>query len=96
MCTVSMIMDHYHDKWEDKLKWQPMPWLPTTIWPAPSPPVIPAITKEEIDEFHKLLDRARKYDIEHGEPDCELQSKKDKLKELAAQLGVDITFPGEQ
>lgn len=88
MCAVSMIMDHYWDKW-------PKP-NPTPHWPQPNPlqPYIPPNlpTAEEIEEFRKLLERARKYDKDNNEPDCELQEKKDRLKKLADELGIKIDF----
>lgn len=93
MCTVSMIMDHYYDKWYPLLP--PTSPLPTPLTPLPVPvpvPVVPLITPEEIEEFRKLLDRAREYDRKNNEPDCELYEKKQRLRELAKELGVEIAF----
>ena len=91
MCVYSMVTDHY---WE---KWNKPPYIPIT--PAvPVPPVmvpqiiVPQISQEEIDEFRKLLERAREYDKKHGEPDCELEEKKKRVRELAESLGVKIDF----
>ena len=103
MCVVSMIMDHFNDKWNNPpykpwIEPNPQPWP----WPLPQPyitpkPKIPGIlSDEEISEFRKLLERARKYDKEHHEPNCELESKKEKLKKLAKELGVDISFEVEK
>jgi len=84
MCVVSMIMDHYNDEWHRKY---PSPWdTPKPIqWPN-----LP--TQEEIDELRRLLERAREYDRRNNEPDCELEEKRQKLKELADSLGVKIDF----
>lgn len=84
MCTVSMIMDHYQDRWSDRrgLTLQEPQWVSS----------VPQITQEEVEEFHRLLDRARKYDKERGEPDCELEEKRQKLLKLAGELGVEISF----
>lgn len=85
MCVVSMIYDHYYDKfreWNDRL-------TPPTYLLAPMP------TQAEIDEFRKLLDRAREYDRKHNQPDCELEEKKQKLLKLAKDLGIDISFVNE-
>lgn len=84
MCVVSMVMDHYRERWEP-LRRQ---------WPTftPNTNTEPAISDEEIREFRKLLDRARKYDKENGEPDCELDEKKAALKAIADKLGIDISF----
>lgn len=105
MCTVSMIMDHYGDKWRPLVPVQPwvQPWPVQPIQPqqpnmtpediarifAPKPP---AVSPEEIAEFRRLLDRAREYDKRNHEPDCELAEKRDALKVIAAALGVDISF----
>lgn len=84
MCTVSMIGDHYREKY---------PWAT----PAPAPFVIPTITRAEfdalrrdVDELKLLLLRAKRYDAEHGEPDCELDEKMSVLRRLAEFVGVDL------
>lgn len=86
MCSVSMIMDHFYDKWR---KYEPLhqPTPPSVLLP-----VVPSITPEEILEFRKLLDRAREYDRQHGQPDCGLDEKRQRLKDLAKELGVEIEF----
>jgi hypothetical protein len=84
MCVVSMIMDHYTEKWHQRL-----PNIYPTEFPVITPP---AITSEEIAEFKRLLERAREYDNKNNEPDCELQEKRDTIKKLAKQLGVEIEF----
>ena len=84
MCVVSMVMDHYHDKWRPLVP-QPLPY-PYPV-PAPSP-----ITPAEVEEFRKLLERAREYDRKNNEPDCELEEKRKKVKDLADALGVKVDF----
>ena len=84
MCCMSMVMDWQGDNWRrrlDDLKTQP-------FWP----PLTPQITPAEVEEFRDLLERARKYDAEHQQPDCELESKRERLRDLAKELGVEITF----
>lgn len=95
MCVVSMVMDHYWDKW----RYIQIPEAPAYPWPvlAPVPapvwaPVTPPISPAEVDEFRKLLERAREYDRKNNEPDCELEEKRQRLKKLAEELGVDISF----
>ena len=81
MCIVSMIMDHYSDKWRQ--------------YQIPGPSFIieqPQITKAELDEFRQLLERAREYDRKHNQPDCELEEKRQRVKDLAKELGVEIEF----
>ena len=51
-----------------------------------------AATRDEIEEFRKLLERAREYDRRNGEPDCELDEKRQAILAIAKQLGVEISF----
>ena len=88
MCVVSMIFDHYHDKWKKYMPYTPSLPLPYVFEPYTSSP----ITYEEIAEFRKLLERAREYDKKNNQPDCELEEKRNKLKKLAEELGVEIDF----
>jgi hypothetical protein len=86
MCVVSMIYDHYDDRWRrhlDDLAKQPV-YVPIQIQPA--------ISQEEIAEFRRLLERAREYDKRTGQPDCEMEDKREKLRKLAEELGVKIDF----
>lgn len=89
MCVTSMVMDHYWDKWKPQPVWpQPAPiWIEHIPPPAP-----PTITKEEIEEFRRLLERAREYDRRNNEPECELDEKKQRIQKLADELGVKIDF----
>lgn len=80
MCVVSMIRDHYYDKWLPLQQ-------PTWTWSLPPP-----ITAEEIAEFRRLLERAREYDKKTGQPDSELAEKRKKVAALAESLGVRIAF----
>lgn len=91
MCVVSMVMDHYGDKWNKRLNeqgpFQDLPtWTPSVVLPSQS----------EIDEFRSLLQRAREYDKRHNEPNCELAEKKAKILDLAKQLGVDVSFVNQE
>lgn len=88
MCTYSMIVDHYRERWTPLVPQVPM-WPPP---PVPSIAIQPQISQEELDEFRRLLQRAREYDRKHNQPDCDLEEKKAALKTLAQQLGVDISF----
>lgn len=89
MCVVSVIMDHYYDEWNKK---KMVPWENPNRTPPVYPGPSPYITPEEINGFRILLERARKYDQEHNQPDCELESKRKKLLDLAKELGVEIAF----
>jgi hypothetical protein len=67
-----------------------MPYVQPQISVTPIQLQVP--TKEEIDEFYRLLEKARQWDIEHGEPDCGTEEKRQRLKELADELGIEINF----
>jgi len=83
MCVVSMVMSHYDDEWTRRLMQNTSPLLPQ---------VVPTVTQQEVDEFRRLLERAREYDRKHNEPDCELEEKRERLRKLAAELGVTVAF----
>lgn len=86
MCVVSAVFDRYYDRWNPN----PLPPFPGTDRTITFTPTFP--TAEEIAEFRDLLEKARKWDIEHGEPDCEMEEKRKKLLDLADELGVEIDF----
>lgn len=90
MCVVSMVMDHYADKWVPSVP-IPNPWMPHNL-PVPLPPAPKPITQDEVDEFRRLLERAREYDKRNNEPDCELEEKKDKVRKIAELLGLKVDF----
>jgi P2-related tail formation protein len=87
MCVMSLVVDHYYDKWQQQ------PTVPPLTYPSVITINQPQIPQADIDEFYKLLEKAREYDRKHNQPDCELQSKKDRLTALAKELGVEINFP---
>jgi hypothetical protein len=93
MCTVSMIMDDWRDRFN------PPGCVPNTTGGSPTytfwPPAGP--TKEEFDalkaevqRMKKLLIAAKIYDEESGQPDCENADKIALFRQLAKLLGVDI------
>lgn len=94
MCVVSMIGDHYHDKWKEYV---------------PQPPIItpniieqqivfkPLVTqeeflklKEEVLEMKELLKKAIAYDERNNEPHCEIEEKIATLKKIAEMVGVSL------
>jgi hypothetical protein len=95
VCTVSMIGDHYRDKWT-------YPVTPTPLQPLRqvSPTYVlnvSPVTREEFDalkrdveEMKALLKRAKDYDARNGEPDCEMDEKMDLLRKVAKLVGVSL------
>lgn len=104
MCVVSMVGDHYADKWRDKIwveKEQPFRIYPIDIYPATKKPdgCVPLVPvsreefdqlKRDVEEMKALLKRAKKYDEENNEPDCEIEQKMELLRRVAEAVGVDL------
>lgn len=95
MCVVSNTIDYHRDWWPDKDPYKGWPKKTT----APDPIFIPVTsppqpytgpTKEQFEEFLKLLRAAKLYDNATGQPDCEMDEKKKLVKELAERLGVPL------
>lgn len=65
MCVVSMITDHYRDRWPV------VPLLPYP--PQPAPYIVPqiTITRAQWDEYIELKRKAAEYDARTGQPHCE-------------------------
>ena len=88
MCVVSMVMDHYFERWD----------LPV---PGPGPaldfsflsPVNREefeILKREVEDLKGLLKAAKKYDRENNQPDCEVEEKVVLLRKIAEAVGIDL------
>lgn len=98
MCVVSMVGDHFRDRWSDPIRW------PVSSYPFPQVPAFPdvvsvhrTVTRQEFDELKRqvlemkeLLERAVKYDAANGEPGCEIDEKMDLLRRVAKLVGVDL------
>lgn len=89
MCTVSMVGDHYRDLWSPRFP----DW--TTPGTVRLPPDISRQEfddlKRQVDEMAKLLRRAKIYDRENDEPDCEIDEKMELLRKVAELVGVDLS-----
>lgn len=87
MCVVSMIGDHYSEKWRE-------------VWPQVTTPTFQfelAVTRAEFDalkrdveECKALLRRAKQYDKDNDEPDCEIEEKMELIRRVAKAVGVDL------
>lgn len=110
MCVVSMIGDHYKEKFK--------PYEPYIVpaYPAyePSTPLTPGdfpaypqvqpqyvfypdfsrkeieALREEVKEMKELLKKAKKYDKDNDEPNCEMEDKVALLKKIAKAVDVDL------
>jgi hypothetical protein len=84
MCVVSMIGDHFTDKWSSPSYSQTFSAL-TFV----SQPEFDAL-KKEVEEMKQLLIKAKIYDEKNHEPNCEMEDKIAKLREIAKLVGVDL------
>lgn len=90
MCVVSMVMDHYKDtipQWPQKPSITIQPFtidFTLEAWKAD--------IERRLEEMKKLIKSAKEYDKKNNEPDCELDSKRQALKKLAGEIGIEISF----
>jgi hypothetical protein len=84
MCVVSMIGDHFHDKWNQppyNQYWQDLSKITRQEFDA---------LKKEVEEMKELLKKAKLYDEKNNEPNCEIEEKIKTLKKIAELMGVDL------
>lgn len=97
MCVVSMVGDHFNDKWKDPLN----PYYPQiqkiTNDSIDFESLLKTVTrsefdalKKEVEEMKKLLERALEYDKRNNEPNCEMEEKVALLKKVAEAVGVNL------
>jgi hypothetical protein len=65
------------------------PYNPGGIGGSPQPYNGP--TKEQFEEFLKLMRQARKFDEAMGHPNCEQREKLEWMKGIAEYLGCDVS-----
>lgn len=90
MCTVSMVGDHYTDKWRNRGWFTGEPQFPLPIPDGPSRKEFDAL-KKEVEDMRDLLKRAKEYDERTGQPNCEIDEKVALLKRVAELVGVDLS-----
>lgn len=88
-----MVSDHYDDYYRQKPYIQPQPSTGTPINFSLSP----SVTREEFEELKRevthmkeLLKAAKIYDEKNNEPDCEIEEKIGRLREIAKLVGIDL------
>ena len=92
MCVVSMVYDHFKDKFPPTIDPIPMPYIQPL-----SPQITQTITyqpdltelKQLIKEFREAIAAAKKVDKLTGQPDCEDPAKA-KLEERVVALEKEI------
>lgn len=92
MCVTSFVGDVYRDRWIERYP-QTIPQVTTTgtfVYTGIGREEFDAL-KREVEEMKELLIAAKRYDEEHGEPDCEMDDKVALLKRVADAVGVDLS-----
>ena len=90
MCVVSMIGDHYGDKfkpWEPFIN--PLPPSSYTFTTSVSQEEFDKL-KAEVQEMKELLRKAKIYDEVNNEPNCEMEEKMNFLRMVAKYVGIDL------
>lgn len=83
MCALSMIMDYYSDKWDNKY---PSTFEGFRVTPDPNE------IRIEKEDFEKLAKIAKEYDVKTHQADCEMEEKKNKLEKIASELGIKLNL----
>lgn len=94
MCVVSNIGDMGRGMWPKPWKGYPYPGsdpapMPGIDFPPLQPKRYDGPTREQFEEFLKLLRAGARFDAATGQPGCELEEKIGWLRELAKHLGFD-------
>ena len=91
MCAVSVIGDHYIDKWGlgKPNTSEPLIWPNFIERDTPTKQEFEDLEKEVLD-MKQLIKKAKKYDKESGQPDCEIEDKMDFFRKVAKLVGVDL------
>lgn len=88
MCTVSMIAEHYRDKFYPQ---QTSGVLDASMFRAPVTRAEFDALKRDVEDMKALLVRAKKYDEDNGEPECEMEEKVALVRRVAEAVGVDLS-----
>lgn len=84
---VSNIGDGWTNAFPDK--WPHFNPPPIIVPPEVSRAEFEALRKE-IKELKKLLEAAKQFDKETGQPDCEMNEKVEMIKKIARLVGVNL------
>lgn len=83
MCTLSMVMDHYQDRFPYPSS-NPVPSKTITVTPLPTEEL-----RQLIREFREAVAAAKTVDALTNQPDCE-DPEKAKLEERVAVLEAEL------
>jgi hypothetical protein len=80
MCVVSFIQDNI-PPWIEPYKPNP------TVWPDENFRM--RELERRVVELEKMVKDAKQYDIDNGEPECEVEEKLEIVRKLCKELGID-------
>lgn len=89
MCVVSMIGDHYDDKWREPFNGKLINTGTTYTFTGVSQKEFDDL-KKEVEEMKQLLIKAKIYDEKNNEPDCEVEDKVAFLRKVAEAVGINL------
>lgn len=89
MCVMSVVMDGFNDRWQDKLsdlkgfqlQWPPQPEVNRAEFDK---------LREEVMALKDMLKAAKIYDEKTGQPDCESEDKMAKARQICKLVGLDL------
>lgn len=87
MCVVSLVGDHYSDKWTSPLMTSSGH---TVTFTAPVTREEFEVLKKDVLEMKALLIKAKLYDEQTGQKDCEMETKLATLRKIADLVGVSL------
>jgi hypothetical protein len=95
MCIVSNIGDYWKDSFIERYPGV-TPWGPTPLKDQVSRFEFDRLAAE-VRQLRELLMRAKAFDEHVGEPDCAMDDKVQLIRQIADQLGVDMSkvFPAQ-
>jgi hypothetical protein len=89
-----MVSDRYTDLWKERGFITTFPSIPNQSQFAVDPEKITRAEfdqlKKEVLELKDWIIRAKQYDIDNNEPECELEEKTALIKKIAELVGVEI------
>jgi hypothetical protein len=85
MCMVSFVGDFYSEKWKNN---------PPTVVEFNGTQTVSRwefeLLRREVLQLKDMLQQAKKYDEENGEPDCEMEEKVELLRKIAKLVNVSL------
>ena len=93
MCVYSNIGGYAQDMWPKP--WPTAPVVPMVPYYPTDEPGFYALpydgpTKEQVQELIELLKSAKRFDKKTNQPDCEVEEKKEFIRELCEHFGINV------